>query len=83
MKDPPLLLDPVASRQIAQRWMGERMVLSLCPGPPDGFFRYGRKRNALYYFHATLKSGPCHVGADLYVAVDRRTGAIIEFSSGE
>jgi hypothetical protein len=78
----PPLLDLGAARRIVQKQVGDRTQVIACWQRPEGIYNTGFDEggddsNGNFYF-AVLETVPRCIGATRHVAVDRRTGAVIE-----
>jgi hypothetical protein len=77
---PPL--DLGTARRIVQQHVGQDMQVTACWQRPEGIYNTGFDEggddsNGNFYF-AVLETVPRCIGATRHVAVDRRTGAVIE-----
>lgn len=81
----PALLDLGTARRIAQEHVGADMRVTACWQPPEGIYRTSLNETEgaddhIFYF-AVVEAIQKAVGGTRHVAVDRKTGAIIELGS--
>lgn len=72
------LLDLGTARRIAQQHVGPNMQVTACWQPPAPM--YHKPAEDSFYF--TIVDNACsHIGGTRHVAVDRRTGIVIEIGT--
>lgn len=78
MEDAPALLDLGTARQIVQRHYGSDREVTACWQPPQGMYRAFDDVDEHRFYFSISERKTRHVGGTPHVAVDRRTGTIVD-----
>ena len=80
MPSPAPPLDIAAARALVQRHVGADMDITPCWKKPALVYGDGYTDDSHFYF-AVVHSRMSHVGGTRHVAVDRKTGVIVELGT--